>query len=250
MQRARILSLLLLCFVAAGSCLKKIPPPPPPAPPPPVSAPVPVPTEEPAAARARIAMIAEPATLAGKAFKPACDVPFGSIGEVRDIDDICSADGAGSEKSKAQNRVKNNVRMQALQLARQMGAVRVGVGTFKGRQHLHLDLGREPAVFNNLKLDQGARAAEAIKRKAIPSLKTAARATWPPEILDYKVTVAVRNMNALREFDTPQVETVTMYVPVDQMKKFLNADITTQQLVDGSIVLLNDDRVQVSLGGS
>ena len=35
--------------------------------------------------------------------------------------------------------------------------------------------------------------------------------------------------------------------PIDVILKFVDADITSQQLIDGSIVLLNGDRMQVSL---
>jgi hypothetical protein len=59
--------------------------------PPPMAAPPPGPP---------LAMAAEPATLAGTAFNPECDVPFGSIGEVRPIDNSCGPEGTGSEKSR------------------------------------------------------------------------------------------------------------------------------------------------------
>lgn len=55
-----------------------------------------------------LAMAAAPATLAGSAFAPTCDVPFGSIGGVRDIDNKCGIEGTGSERRKLQNRAKNN----------------------------------------------------------------------------------------------------------------------------------------------
>src|SRR5262245_18846192 len=55
-----------------------------------------------------IAEVAEPAALSGTAFAPACDVLFGSIGEVRDIDNNCGPEGSGSDKNKLQNRAKNN----------------------------------------------------------------------------------------------------------------------------------------------
>lgn len=56
-----------------------------------------------------IAMAAEPATLEGDAFAPTCAVPYGSVGEVRPIDNTCGPEGTGSAKSQAQNRAKNNL---------------------------------------------------------------------------------------------------------------------------------------------
>jgi hypothetical protein len=75
----------------------------PPSPPPPVK-----PAAAPGARPPILAEIAEPAPLSGKAFKPTCDVPFGSIGKVQDIDDECGIEGSGSAKSKLQNAAKNN----------------------------------------------------------------------------------------------------------------------------------------------
>lgn len=52
--------------------------------------------------------MAEPAALSGSKFDPGCDIPFGSIGKVRPIDNACGPEGAGSAKSQLQNAVKNN----------------------------------------------------------------------------------------------------------------------------------------------
>jgi len=53
-------------------------------------------------------MAAEPAALSGSAFSPGCDIPFGSIGKVRPIDNSCGPEGSGSAASKLQNAAKNN----------------------------------------------------------------------------------------------------------------------------------------------
>jgi hypothetical protein len=55
-----------------------------------------------------LAMAAAPASLAGSAFDPGCDVPFGSIGEVRPIDNSCGPQGVGSANSQLQNAAKNH----------------------------------------------------------------------------------------------------------------------------------------------
>ena len=96
-MRGRLLVSVVAILLVLG-CKRPVPPPPPP-----TAAPG-VPGGKPPI----LAEVAEPATLAGSMFAPACDVPFGSIGGVRNIDNVCGQDGTGSEKSKLQNAAKNN----------------------------------------------------------------------------------------------------------------------------------------------
>jgi hypothetical protein len=45
----------------------------------------------------------------------------------------------------------------------------------------------------------------------------------------------------------PHVEVIEIFAPYDLVEKFFNLDITNQKLVDGSIVLVNGDRIEVDL---
>jgi hypothetical protein len=106
---ARPLSLMLV-FVSlvSAACAKQVPPPTATAPAP-AAAPARSAPRAAAAARTEEAMmVAEPAAIHGSEFHPACDVPFGTIAQVRDIDNNCGVKGAGSDKSQLQNAVKNN----------------------------------------------------------------------------------------------------------------------------------------------
>jgi len=44
-----------------------------------------------------------------------------------------------------------------------------------------------------------------------------------------------------------RVEVLEIFAPYDLVEKFFNHDITNQKLVDGSIVLVNGDRIEVDL---
>lgn len=102
-MRSAASALLVVACLASATCASSSNPPQPA----PVTAPAAVMAarEEPASLMMEAA---EPAKLAGKEFKPACTVPFGSLSEVRAIDDVCGIDGDGSDATQAQNRVKNN----------------------------------------------------------------------------------------------------------------------------------------------
>jgi hypothetical protein len=45
-------------------------------------------------------------------------------------------------------------------------------------------------------------------------------------------------------------DVLEIYLPLDLCSKFAEADITSQQLVDGSVVILNGNRIQTSLLGT
>jgi hypothetical protein len=44
-----------------------------------------------------------------------------------------------------------------------------------------------------------------------------------------------------------RVEVLEIFAPYDLVEKLFNQDITNQKLVDGSIVLVNGDRIEVDL---
>ena len=61
-----------------------------------------------------------------------------------------------------------------------------------------------------------------------------------------KLAVGIAYQDLVSE-TVPHVDNLEVYVPLDLAMKFAEADITSQQLIDGSTVLLNGNRVQVSL---
>lgn len=148
--------------------------------------------------------------------------------------------------------VPEEARMVALRYADGVAhAARVGIATYKDQPYFLLDLGEGDSVYNTLQMNETARVARTINDTVLKVLKGSMAAfSQLGQTTGVKVQMKVLSRNFARsEFATPEVDLLTIYAPFDLIKKFADADITSQQLIDGSVVLVNDNRVQVPLAG-
>jgi hypothetical protein len=100
--------------------------------------------------------------------------------------------------------------------------------------------------YNTNRVNQAERIARTIQ-KYLPGIKRKGKlllAANEIEGIELKVKIAYRNF--VDESKT-SYENLQFYVPMDSLKLFIEADITDQELVDKSIILLNDNRVRVNL---
>jgi hypothetical protein len=118
--------------------------------------------------------------------------------------------------------------------------------TFKGRTYFAVTLQSDGEVYNSNKLNSLARIALVINERIIAMIKTFKSPAQESGIDGLKFTTSIDYHNFVNESQTHQ-DQLEIYLPLDLLVKFVDADITSQQLIDGSIVLLNGDRIQVSL---
>jgi hypothetical protein len=52
------------------------------------------------------------------------------------------------------------------------------------------------------------------------------------------------------EYVSPEIDSLEIYAPLSLIRKFSESEITSQQLIDGSVVLVNSNRIQLSLSQS
>lgn len=100
--------------------------------------------------------------------------------------------------------------------------------------------------YNTIRVNQAERSARTIQ-KYLPEIKRKGKlllAAKEIEGVELKVKIAYRNF--VNESQS-SYENLQFYVPKDVLKLFIDADITDQELVDKSIILLNDNRVRVNL---
>ena len=62
-----------------------------------------------------------------------------------------------------------------------------------------------------------------------------------------KLEFVIPHKSFLEESAAPATYAVQLYAPADLIGKFAAADITNQQFGDGCVVIVDDNRVQVSL---
>lgn len=122
------------------------------------------------------------------------------------------------------------------------------VETFKSRSYFAVHLASDGIVYNSLKLDESARVRRTINEELLHRIKLFRGIAEQTGIDGVKFTISISYRDFVNE-TVAHVDKMEVYVPLDLSMKFADADITSQQLLDGSIVLLNDNRIQVNLAG-
>jgi hypothetical protein len=122
----------------------------------------------------------------------------------------------------------------------------LGIVAFKGRTYLAVTLGDDGIVYNTLQLNQSARVAKVINDRLLDDIKAFQDVAGLVGIDGVEFAVRIYFRNFVNE-SVATFDTLELYVPLALARKFADADITSQQLMDGSVVILNGNRVQVSL---
>jgi hypothetical protein len=119
------------------------------------------------------------------------------------------------------------------------------VGSFKEKSYIVFSY-TDDVKYNTNRVNQAERIAKTIQ-KYLPSVKR----KWNhlsvvKEINGIELKVIISYSNFVDKSPT-EYETLKFYVPLNELKLFIEADITDQELIEKSIVLLNDNRVKVNL---
>ena len=105
----------------------------------------------------------------------------------------------------------------------------------------------DSVVYNTLQLNQAERVARQTE-SAITQMKSLYQKTGNIENLEgIKLITDIYSKSFLDQLAVPQVEHFEMYVPFGLLHQFIDAEITTQDLADGSIILVNGSRVKANL---
>jgi proton glutamate symport protein len=124
----------------------------------------------------------------------------------------------------------------------------IGTATFKDNLYVAIDLGIDPVIHNDVRLTQGQRLASTINGRLLRVLKEfAAAAASVPQIYGLKLQYLSAHKDFLEEMAAPQFDKIELYAASEFIKSFAEADITSQQLADSSVILLNGNRISVQL---
>lgn len=123
--------------------------------------------------------------------------------------------------------------------------------TFKGTQYLVVNLGNGVDVYNDLRTGPSERAAFWINGALLKALKSIEEIiAEDTRFAGIKIETNLAHKDFTYEHSDPDYEQFQMYVPTALIVKFREADITSQALVDGSIIIIDGNRTQVTLSGS
>ncbi|CAN5141792.1 hypothetical protein BH18ACI2_BH18ACI2_05440 [soil metagenome] len=124
----------------------------------------------------------------------------------------------------------------------------VGSETYKGRYFMVFRASASE-VYNTIQLNQPARIARAIEKDVLSTMRMAYKALAEVSGLDgFKIELKVGHKNFVSEqYLPPYYDDLHIYTTKDVIKKFAEDDTTSQQFINESIVLVNGNRVDVSL---
>jgi hypothetical protein len=117
---------------------------------------------------------------------------------------------------------------------------------FKEKTYFSAEMEND-VVYNTLKLNQAARAARQTE-DAIKKAKSIFQITGKLQGVEgIKIATDIYSKDFLNKFASNTTERYEMYVSFDLLQKFIDAEITNQELVDGSIILVEGSRVKINL---
>jgi hypothetical protein len=122
----------------------------------------------------------------------------------------------------------------------------LGTTTFKGNAYLAVALDDDGVVYDSIHLNQSARIAKVIQDRLLDGIRAFQDVANLGAIdgLEFTVRIYFKNFTS----ENPRAsDSLEIYVPLALASKFANQEITSQELMDGSVVILNGNRVQVSL---
>lgn len=118
----------------------------------------------------------------------------------------------------------------------------------KEQDYFTMQLLWDRSYYNNLKVNQPQRVARDIVERILPVVKALGPGLRGAKegLAGIALKMNILHRNAVTNGDEGRDE-VTMYIPSDLAAQFADADISAQKLVDGSVVLVNDNRFDVTL---
>ncbi len=122
-----------------------------------------------------------------------------------------------------------------------------GLAEFKGKAYFLAKFSDE-VVYNTIQLNQAERASRQTE-SAIKQLKSLFQKTGKIKNIEgIKLVTEIYSRDFVRErYGSPHKESFEMYVSFELLEKFLGAEITNQDLIDASIILVDGDRIKVNL---
>jgi hypothetical protein len=117
---------------------------------------------------------------------------------------------------------------------------------YKDNLYLVLSLPEDGSIWNDLKVNRAQRLGRLIGDR-LSLLKAFAKVAVPHDSIGgLKLEQGSRHGTA-PDYRDAKADQVEAYFPLSLLVKFADADITSQALVNGSIILLNSDRIDVDL---
>lgn len=117
---------------------------------------------------------------------------------------------------------------------------------YKGGEYLSINVGGDTEIYNSNRIDQPTRMAHSLNQRVLYYFKRLARIIkFHPDVDGIKITILVPYKNFLTEYyNNPYYDRLEVYAPMDTIRQFVDDELTNQEFVEESILLVNGNRMQ------
>lgn len=137
------------------------------------------------------------------------------------------------------------IRLQSVLHQAELKLHGISMQEFKGKRYLTFELNSEN-VFNSLKFDRygtGKEVFDGTVRKTLNPLND--KISDPKLFYGYNIIISTRTRNFTKESDIGEPLKYEFMMPQAAVRDYKNKDISGQRLIDDSVVLLNDERIDL-----
>jgi hypothetical protein len=118
---------------------------------------------------------------------------------------------------------------------------------YKGDNYLSIDVGGDTEVFNTIRVDQPHRIGHSLNQRVLSYFKRIARIVkFPTEVDGIKISILIPYKNFVTEtYLEPSYDRIEIYAPMDVIRQFADDELTNQEFVEESILLVNGNRMRI-----
>jgi hypothetical protein len=123
----------------------------------------------------------------------------------------------------------------------------IGTSEFKSKKYLRVKI-NSTTTYNNLKVDRygmGKALFDETVRKVLTPLNDAVAA--PRAYYGYDIVVYGHSKNFVEKYDSPKKMEYRFLMPETSVRRYKDKDISGQALLDASVLLLQDERIDLKL---
>jgi hypothetical protein len=139
------------------------------------------------------------------------------------------------------------IRMQSLIVDADMMLRGMGISSFKSKKYFQMKI-NTTTNFNSLKLDKyaiGKRLFDDSIRKILNPLNE--NISNPKSFYGYDLTIYGYTKSFANEYVSPEKIEYRFLIPQYTVRRYKDKDISGQQLLDASVILMNDERIELKL---
>lgn len=118
---------------------------------------------------------------------------------------------------------------------------------YKGSSYLSINLGGDSYIYNSIRADQTSRIGDSLNQRVLFYFKRIARIIkLHPGLDGIKISIFVPYKNFVTEaYLQPSYDRIEIYAAMDVIQQFVEDELTNQEFVDESVLLINGNRAAV-----